>query len=99
MPDLDTLCVELTLRCPLQCVHCSANAAPERDERIDERLLLARLRELGRIRAVYLSGGEPFEHPGLASLVEAVAELADEVAIYSSGVVLGAAGREAVTER
>ncbi|HUS65046.1 MAG TPA: radical SAM protein [Kofleriaceae bacterium] len=99
MTDLDTLCVELTLRCPLRCVHCSANAAPERDEMIDERLLLARLRELGPIQAVYLSGGEPFEHPGLPGLVEAVAGLADEVAIYSSGVMLGPAGGEPLSER
>lgn len=98
MKQLDTLCVELTLRCPLRCVHCSANAAPERDEMIDADLLLDRVRELGGLEAVYLSGGEPFEHAKLPELVAVLASLANEVAIYSSGVMLGRSGNEPLSD-
>jgi hypothetical protein len=55
MSELDTLCVELTLRCPLRCEHCSANAAPERHEMMDAGLLIDRVRELHGLHAVYLS--------------------------------------------
>jgi MoaA/NifB/PqqE/SkfB family radical SAM enzyme len=87
MNHLDTLCVELTLRCPLRCVHCSANAAPERVETLDPDLLLKRVRELAPLEEIYLSGGEPFEHPSLARIARDTSLLASQVAIYSSGVV------------
>ncbi len=98
MSQLDTLCVELTLRCPLRCVHCSANATPERSEMMDAALLIRRVRELGHLEALYLSGGEPFEHAMLADVARAAAGLADEIAVYSSGVVIGPRGPEPLSQ-
>jgi hypothetical protein len=34
MTGIDTVCIEIISRCPLRCVHCSANASPERIERL-----------------------------------------------------------------
>ena len=99
MSELDTLCVELTLRCPLRCEHCSANAAPERHEMMDAGLLIDRVRELHGLHAVYLSGGEPFEHPSLAEIAGRLADFASEVVIYTSGVMLGPAGIAPLSER
>jgi len=94
----DTLCVELTLRCPLRCIHCSANAAPERREMLDTDVLIRRVRELGHLEALYLSGGEPFEHSQLAAIAEALTAHAGEVSIYSSGVMLGEKGPQPLAE-
>jgi MoaA/NifB/PqqE/SkfB family radical SAM enzyme len=99
MIELDTVCVELTLRCPLRCVHCSANAAPERREMLDADLLVRRLREVRRLKALYLSGGEPFEHRALGEIARAAQGLAHEVAIYSSGVCIGKRAVEPLSER
>jgi MoaA/NifB/PqqE/SkfB family radical SAM enzyme len=85
---VETLCVELTARCPLRCSHCSANAAPERTELIDVDVLAAQLQQLPSLTEVYLSGGEPFEHPRLVKAVIAARQASKNVAIYSSGVVI-----------
>jgi MoaA/NifB/PqqE/SkfB family radical SAM enzyme len=45
------------------------------------------LERLGHLREIYLSGGEPFEHPALAQLITIARERADQVVLYSSGVV------------
>jgi MoaA/NifB/PqqE/SkfB family radical SAM enzyme len=99
MTNLDTLCVELTLRCPLRCVHCSANATPEHREMLDAGLLISRVREFGRLKALFLSGGEPFEHRGLSDITRSARSFAHEVAIYSSGASIGRGGIEALSER
>jgi MoaA/NifB/PqqE/SkfB family radical SAM enzyme len=98
MNQLDTLCVELTLRCPLRCVHCSANALPERREMMDAELLIRRIADLGHLEALYLSGGEPFEHTRLADIAKAATGIANEVSVYSSGVVIGLNGPEPLSE-
>ncbi|WP_437665614.1 radical SAM protein [Sorangium sp. So ce1182] len=85
MTVLDTLCIEMTLRCPLRCVHCSANAAPERTEILPARLLSRRLVELAGLQEIYLSGGEPFDHPELPLVVHAARRAAQRVVAYSSG--------------
>lgn len=93
---IDTLCVELTSRCPLRCVHCSANASPERAELLDIDVLSRRLAELGTLTEVYLSGGEPLEHPRVLDAVRASRRVAGVVVLYSSGVVLRRHRTEAI---
>jgi MoaA/NifB/PqqE/SkfB family radical SAM enzyme len=83
-----TLCVELTLRCPLHCNHCSANAGPKRSERLSLSAFGSILANAPPLREIYLSGGEPFEHPELAQIVEMAKARADSVIIYSSGARL-----------
>ena len=70
MTILDTLCIELTARCPLRCVHCSANAAPERNDFLPYKALASTLPDLGSLSETYLSGGEPFEHPNLLRIIQ-----------------------------
>lgn len=85
MIPLDTLCIEMTLRCPLRCVHCSASAAPDRTEMLPAPLLISRLAELDGLQEIYLSGGEPFEHPQFPLVVRAARRAAQRVVAYSSG--------------
>ena len=88
MPILDTLCVELTSRCPLRCVHCSANATPFGQSYLPVQHLLEFLSCLPQLRELYLSGGEPFEHPEILPLIRAVQHHASIVVAYSSGVTI-----------
>lgn len=94
MGVLDTLCIELTKKCPLRCQHCSANAAPERGEMMPVGVLSQRLAELGRLSEVYLSGGEPFEHPDILAAIAAASGVAASVIAYSSGVIGASASRQ-----
>lgn len=96
MNSIHTLCIELTARCALRCTHCSANAAPERNEMLDAQTLVRRLDEVGTLEEVYLSGGEPFEHAELAAIVGASRRVARTVVVYSSGVRMGPHGDEAL---
>jgi MoaA/NifB/PqqE/SkfB family radical SAM enzyme len=96
MISIHTLCIELTARCALRCTHCSANASPERNEMLDAETLVQRLDEVGTLEEVYLSGGEPFEHTDIATIVGASRRVARAVVVYSSGVWMGAHGDEAL---
>lgn len=94
--QVDTLCVEVTARCPLQCVHCSANASPWRHEMLSTSLFQQRMGELPRLKELYLSGGEPFEHSALTQLVSIGSAAANTVVVYTSGVRIGASGIEPI---
>ncbi len=85
MGTVDTLCIEVTSRCPLRCVHCSADASPERTDFFPVAVYESLLQKLGQLQAVYLSGGEPFEHGELERFVDLSRHVAREVVIYSSG--------------
>lgn len=89
-----TLCVELTSKCPLRCIHCSASAAPERLEMLGAEMFEQRVLGLDHLEEIYLSGGEPFEHPTLARIVRSARRAAGAVVIYSSGVQIRPDGNE-----
>jgi MoaA/NifB/PqqE/SkfB family radical SAM enzyme len=92
---IDTICVEIITKCPLRCVHCSASATPERGEIMSPSLFQDVASTLMRLKEVYISGGEPFEHPSLAEFVRVGRRYANFVAIYSSGTTLDAMGQVA----
>ncbi len=85
---VDTLCIELTARCPLRCIHCSAQATPKRFEFLPAGLLSEQLLTVSGLREIYLSGGEPFEHPEFIEVVRAASQVAPVVVAYSSGTLL-----------
>jgi MoaA/NifB/PqqE/SkfB family radical SAM enzyme len=99
MSHLDTLCVEVTSRCPLQCVHCSACASPHRSDTMDLSVLEAILDGDALLEEIYLSGGEPFEHPQLEPLVLAARAKARRVILYSSGTSLTSTGPQPLPVR
>lgn len=86
MIGIDTLCIEIIARCPLRCVHCSANAAPERSELLSRSAFAEILAELGHAEAVFISGGEPFEHPDILGMISDARRITSNVVVYSSGV-------------
>jgi MoaA/NifB/PqqE/SkfB family radical SAM enzyme len=88
MTHLDTLCVELTSRCPLHCTHCSVAAGPDRSDFLSLNEFATRIVELPRLSEIYLSGGEPFEHPEFLRFVSLAKKAANRVVVYSSGTSL-----------
>lgn len=85
MTHLDTLCVELTARCPLQCTHCSVGAGPERREFLALATFADCLAQSPGLAEIFLSGGEPFEHPNFLEFVSLSKRSARSVVVYSSG--------------
>ncbi len=89
--------VNLTMRCPLECAHCSVDSGPWRTETVDAGLLSTRVDEIGRdgrIRLVMVSGGEPFSaREVLRKVLDAAAPWGITVFVLTSGI--WAKGREA----
>ncbi len=82
---------ETTQACDLACVHCRAEARPERDRRelstAEAKALMRRVRSFGRPLFV-LTGGDPAKRPDLVELVAYGAELGLRMGLTPSGTPL-----------
>jgi MoaA/NifB/PqqE/SkfB family radical SAM enzyme len=91
LEGFDTLFLELTLRCTERCVHCYAEAGPERTEALDLKTCLSVLedaRSLG-FRRVQLTGGDPLLSPHVEALLVRAGELGFETReIFTNGLLL-----------
>ena len=81
---------EMTQACPLACVHCRAEARPDRDSgelnTAEARDLMAQVAEFGSPPPVFvLTGGDPFARPDLLDLVRHGTGLGIPVAVSPSG--------------
>jgi radical SAM protein len=89
---------EMTQACPLACVHCRAEARPDRhpgELTTDEaRDLMAQAAEFGSPPPIFvLTGGDPFQRPDLLDLVRHGTRLGLAVAVSPSGTPTLSAGR------
>lgn len=98
-----TALVHLTDRCPVGCAHCSVSARPDSPRPADPALLAALLDGLTArpgLRAVAVSGGEPFtERRGLTLTVDRLADTGLAVVLYTSGHWAGPSGAPAWAAR
>lgn len=89
--ELGMLFIEITDRCNERCIHCYADAAPERTNRLtlaDIEAVLHAARKLGN-PAVQFTGGDPLIHPDLVEAVRLARKLGfDPVEIYTNGLAL-----------
>src|SRR5512139_3681662 len=81
---------EMTQACPLACVHCRAEAQPDRDSGElttgEARDLMAQITEFGSPPPLFvLTGGDPFQRPDLLDLVRYGTGLGLPVAVSPSG--------------
>jgi MoaA/NifB/PqqE/SkfB family radical SAM enzyme len=88
----DTICIEITTHCELRCIHCSASSAPERSDYMPFSTFEQVVDDLEPHREIYISGGEPFDHPELSRFVAFAAQRTRSVVVYSSGVVRDVVG-------
>ncbi len=88
---LTTLFLEVTARCNESCLHCYADASPERTDTLsmDEiRCILADANKLG-CSSIQFTGGDPLLHPHLAECVMYARDLGyKKVEIYTNGLRL-----------
>jgi MoaA/NifB/PqqE/SkfB family radical SAM enzyme len=89
---------EMTQACPLACVHCRAEARPDRNPgelTTDEaHNLMAQVAEFGSPPPIFvLTGGDPFQRPDLFDLIRHGTRLGLPVAVSPSGTPTLTAGR------
>lgn len=89
------LSIELTHRCPLNCIYCSSNADIAKDEFIDlDRLLeiILEVKDKFGVNVISLSGGETFLYPRFSELYKFLANKNFKILIYTSGIILNQDG-------
>jgi radical SAM protein with 4Fe4S-binding SPASM domain len=87
---LRSVCMELTLRCNLRCLHCgsAAGAARKRELELPDIIpILEDLRELGAERLVLL-GGEPLLHPDWEETAAMAKAFGLRVSLISNGLAV-----------
>jgi radical SAM protein with 4Fe4S-binding SPASM domain len=84
------LSIELTKKCPLNCIYCSSEADREKQENLD----LIRLKEIissvkksHRIKTISLSGGDPAVYPNFFDVLEFLNSIKLKVIVFSSGTI------------
>ncbi|MBL3588379.1 MAG: arsenosugar biosynthesis radical SAM protein ArsS [gamma proteobacterium endosymbiont of Lamellibrachia anaximandri] len=97
---LETLQVNLGLRCNLSCVHCHVNAGPNRTEEMSRETIedvLAFLRK-HRMKALDLTGGAPELNPNFRYLVEEATGMGVHVIDRCNLTVLEEEGQEQLAD-
>lgn len=81
------LTIEVTRKCPLNCLICSSEGGPPYDNELTTNQLkriIEEAKELGT-RNICFSGGEPFEHNGIVQLCKYSKLAGLDVQVYTSG--------------
>lgn len=80
---------EITQKCLNNCLHCSSCSNRLCEQQIDLETIYTTIDDMPKlgVERVCLSGGEPFLHKDLESIVSHIGQLGLEVNIYSSGVI------------
>ena len=90
---LEELCLEVTNKCPLRCLHCSSNSSPTARQEL-------KLKEIKRIiddfkslggKVLEISGGEPLLHKDIFKIIEYGKSKKLEIRLYTNGIYLNAA--------
>ena len=93
--DMKQISVEIIHRCPNKCIHCSSFSSPLCQDVIPEEVVFEIIDGAKRLETEVLSisGGEPFLHKDLVSIVEYAKKQELAVYVYSSGIVLNGSGQ------
>jgi len=88
---LGVLFIEMTARCNERCLHCYAEAGPERSESLSLQKIhgiLVQAKAFG-CPTVQFTGGDPLIHPDLIKAVKVACELDfSDIEIYTNGLLL-----------
>ena len=94
----DELSIELTHKCPLNCIYCSSNAGLASDEHINldrlQQIILEAQDKFG-VNTISLSGGETFLYSHFLELYDFLSDKQFKVLIYTSGITLDHDGNRA----
>jgi len=87
--SLEELKIEITDKCLLKCKHCSTNAKILNNSfhSIDFINKIAKQAVKLKCKNIFISGGEPFLHPGIDEIVRLLTALNLNTRIYTSGIM------------
>lgn len=90
MECLTDLKVEVTRRCPLNCLHCSSDGSANAIRQLNSDLLLRLIREFAQSggKRISISGGEPLCYESLASVLGTCHKAGLNTSLYSTGLSL-----------
>lgn len=85
---LSELKIELTQRCPLACVHCSANSSRKQTSALPKAVVLRLLREAAELHVekVVFTGGEPLVCGHLSEAISTASASGMSTILYTSGI-------------
>lgn len=89
---LEELCLEITNKCLLECIHCSSMSSFSSKEELKFELIkkiIDDFRELGGVK-IEFSGGEPIFHKDIYEIIEYAKKKNLEVSLYTNGLGVGA---------
>ncbi|HUW82534.1 MAG TPA: arsenosugar biosynthesis radical SAM (seleno)protein ArsS [Phycisphaerae bacterium] len=94
--EIDTIQVNLGLRCNHRCVHCHLDASPQRDECMDWPTMELVLQAAGKVgcQLVDLTGGAPELNPHFRPFVQALTDRCRQVQTRTNLTVLAEPGME-----
>jgi len=97
---IDTLQVNVGLRCDLTCVHCHVSSSPLRKEMMDWPTMELILKIAGQVqcREVDITGGAPELHPHLRRFIAALREQGQSVKVRTNLTVWFEPGMETMPE-
>ncbi len=81
------LLIEITNKCPFNCLFCSSNSNTHKDLFFEKNLLfdiISDAKEIG-IEIIQLSGGEPFLHPNIEEFIDFIIQKNLFLEIYTCG--------------
>ena len=81
------LLIEITNKCPLNCIYCSSNSNVRKNTFIDKKILkkiILDAKKVG-IEVIQLSGGEPFQHPDINEIIDFILKKGLKLEIYTCG--------------
>jgi radical SAM protein with 4Fe4S-binding SPASM domain len=85
---LRELKIEINRECPLRCLHCSSNGAPQAREKLDSSKVADLIREFADMggKTVAISGGEPLAYKDLSLILDVCHSLGIRPDLYTSGI-------------
>ncbi len=97
---LDTVQVNLTLRCNQACVHCHVDAGPKRSEELDEENIKQLIKFIvkNQIQTVDITGGAPELHPYFRTFVDEIIQSGARVVDRCNLTILFEEGQEDLAE-
>ena len=98
--QLETLQINIGLRCNQACLHCHVNSNPYRKEKMDEDTiaLVIEFLELGKVKTLDITGGAPELHPQFRALVHTAKSMGVEVIDRCNLTILEQPGYETLAE-
>jgi len=89
--QLTELKLELTRKCPLNCIHCSSEGCARSKETLPINRVLELVKEFSRMggKQICISGGEPLCYPDLESVLKLCATENLEASLYTTGITNG----------